>query len=668
VTTDIGWRSQPYPAEGGTAAEGIRNQLGRPELDLLTVLVREAAQNSWDAGVPGRQIDFHIALDTVGPASMPAWRDLLARGAPNHSRLPLREKLRANTIRLLTVSDRGTTGLGGPTRADQHTAESRDFIAFVRNVGEPRDKELGGGTYGFGKGIFYLVSKPGVVLLHSRCLVENRLETRLIGCALWQSYNEPQDDGTSRPYTGRHWWGDRATDIVEPLTGDDAEAAAHALGLPTFRPDQTGTDVIVIDPDLDERSPEETATFLAETISWQLWPKMLRGSDGSSPMAFSVTCDGVEHTVPNPETFKPLSLFVAAYQKMQGDTGLTLDCYRPLQRLGRLGLARGYVGTLAPTSASTMAGIEENVHHICLMRPAELVVRYYAGPKPLGGGIGYAGVFKADIALDEVYAKAEPPTHDNWVANQIGGRERRFINTTFKRIDEQLDRFVEPGTGEQSSSTATPLGALSSLFSPLVGGAWGDGAATDYAGISKNNTLTPHERSQSPAVGQTDDHEFHTDDLTPSVTTGQGPTGGQGERTPGRHARDGEGTWDARPSEGAARQPRVRYEDDPSLERRNGQIVIVQTFTLPEPGWQRLTARLTVALASSSGLRETDPPIGAPRPVLREWEGPDGEVIAGTELETLGGDGRVWRAIVQPAPDTITEIDLTASPAGRTRP
>ncbi len=43
------WFSQPYPPEGASAAEGIRNQLGRPELDLLTILVRESAQNSWDA-------------------------------------------------------------------------------------------------------------------------------------------------------------------------------------------------------------------------------------------------------------------------------------------------------------------------------------------------------------------------------------------------------------------------------------------------------------------------------------------------------------------------------------------------------------------------------------------------------------------------------------------
>ncbi|MFD0594037.1 hypothetical protein ACFQZ4_17425 [Catellatospora coxensis] len=66
--TDIGWLSQPYPPEGATAAEGIRNQLGRPELDHLTVLVREAAQNSWDARAGSGAVDFRIDLSTVSPA------------------------------------------------------------------------------------------------------------------------------------------------------------------------------------------------------------------------------------------------------------------------------------------------------------------------------------------------------------------------------------------------------------------------------------------------------------------------------------------------------------------------------------------------------------------------------------------------------------------------
>lgn len=42
-------QSERYSASGNVASAGVLNQLGRPTLDPLMVLVREAVQNSWDA-------------------------------------------------------------------------------------------------------------------------------------------------------------------------------------------------------------------------------------------------------------------------------------------------------------------------------------------------------------------------------------------------------------------------------------------------------------------------------------------------------------------------------------------------------------------------------------------------------------------------------------------
>jgi hypothetical protein len=684
MNVEIGWRSQPYPAEGGTAAEGIRSQLGRPDLDLFTVLVREAAQNSWDARVPGRQVRFRLDLCTVGPAHAVTWREQLARGVPTASRLPLREKLGARTIRLLIVSDRGTSGLGGPTRADQHAPEDRDFISFIRNVGEPRDKVHGGGTYGFGKGVFYLLARSGAVLVHTRCVVDGRLENRLIGCALWQSYQEAQGDGSVRPYTGRHWWGDLSSEIVEPLTGDLAETVAAALGLPAFVDDETGTDIVVIDPDLEERTPQDAAVYLAETISWQLWPKMV-GVDGQRPpMTFSVACDGVPVPVPDPEAAPPLSMFVSAYRKMLGDAGRTLACYRPAQNLGRLGLHRGFAGRFAATPASTMAGVEDGVHHVCLMRSAELVVRYYPGPRPMSESVGYAGVFKADTELDDTYAKAEPPTHDNWVPNQLVDREKTFVRTTFKRIDEQLEKFAEPGNTEHSSSASTPLGAVSSLFSPLVGGAWGDGGATDYALITPMPRMSEERRFQDVVTVEPPyrsdpaphGHGFLQSGVGSGVESADSNTTStfeseswESQPAPVFEKPDRQdlprfsGHERTEPAVRPARNPRVRFEGDPSWERRFGRGVVVQRFALPVPGWQRVEARLAVSLSETGVSRETDPPVGAARPVLIGWESTDGVIVMEQVLETCGGDGREWLAVVRPAPDTITDVDLRVAPS-----
>lgn len=509
------WFSQPYPPEGATAAEGIRNQLGRPELDLLTILVRESAQNSWDARTPDHSgpVDYRIDMNTVSPAHAGAWRELLLAGAPSQrDNFPLRESLRRSSIRVMAVSDRGTRGLGGPTRADAFAIE-RDFVSFIRNIGEPRDNALGGGTYGFGKGIFYVLSNTGTILVHSRCrTVQGGYETRLIGCALWKSYGVEETSGHRR-YTGRHWWGDISGGVVEPLTGHDADRAVRNLGLSPFGAEETGTTVVVVDPSLDGLTPKEAGGYLADTIAWHLWPKMISTPERPAPMRFSVTCDGADLPVPDPRETRPLNMFVTAYEKMTAADGDRLHCKSPRRYLGRLGLEKRIMPPLEPSRASRMVGIEDIVHHVCLMRPAELVVTYRPGPKPPSVNLGYAGVFRGDESMDEIYAKAEPPTHDAWNPQSLERPESTFVHTTFRRIGESLDSLLSLGGTTRSGSSNVALGAASSFFSGLVGEL---GASAEPRTTRSLETPLPATGAGKPA-------------RTPSVR--QAPGRGAGRRT-----------------------------------------------------------------------------------------------------------------------------------------
>ncbi|MFF7112814.1 hypothetical protein ACFY91_10960 [Streptomyces albogriseolus] len=641
---EVSWYSQPYPPEGASAAEGIRNQLGRPELDLLTILVRESAQNSWDARLPDSStpVDYGIDMWTVTPAHAGAWRTLLPAGAPtNPDHFPLRNTLRHPVIRVLAVSDRGTRGLGGPTRANDAVGADRDFVSFIRNIGEPRDRALGGGTYGFGKGIFYLLSKSGSVLVHSRCRTsEGGYETRLIGCTLWKSY-VATERGEDRRYTGRHWWGDTSGDVVEPLVGAAADAAAQRLGLRPFGPRETGTTVVVIDPNLDEfEQPTDAADYLAETIAWHLWPKMI-SADGKPPaMRFSVTCDGVPYEVPNPRTTSPLHMFVKAYEVMKSGQGRDLACLKPKKHLGRLGLDKRIMPALERSRARELLGIEDVVHHVCLMRPAELVVSYRPGPKPPSIHQGYAGVFRADESMDEVYAKAEPPTHDAWNPHSLERPESTYVHTTFTRIGEALNGLLSlNGNAGQGASTVA-LGAASSYFSGLVGGAWGIGGATDYSKPGSTATRSTDVDDDTGGRGRR---------TTKKGKAPGGATVGGGDRG---HAGAPYGADDSTPR----RRPRVQYIGDPYYEDHGESTLLVQEFRLPVPGPQRVRSDLAVTLPGTGG-RETDPPLGATMPVLVGWQDDAGRVHDGDPCVVEGSDA-LWRALVRPAPDTMTEIGI----------
>ncbi|WP_329069546.1 hypothetical protein [Amycolatopsis sp. NBC_01480] len=637
--TDAAWHSQAFPPEGASAAEGIRNQLGRPELDLLTILVRESAQNSWDARLGDRPVDYHLDLKGVSPAHAPAWRELLSRDIPDRSQLPLRSSLSAAAIRILTVSDRGTTGLGGPTRADNAVVANHDFVSFIRNIGEPRDTDLGGGTYGFGKGIFYLLSRPGTVLVHTRCRVEGGFETRLMGCALWRSY--AVGNGLSgRRFTGRHWWGTLSSDnVVEPLVGAEADAVAERLGLRPYLDDETGTTVVVIDPELDERSVVEAGTYLADSIAWNLWPKMLSRTPGEpQPMRFSVHCDGVVVPVPDPRETSPLDMFVTAYEELGSETGgRELSCGKPVAKLGNLGLESSYLVPFEKTAAGSAAGIETTVHHVCLMRTAELVVTYHEGLKPPIENFSYAGVFRATAELDSTFASSEPPTHDAWNWHSLDGRDKTFVKMTFARIKDAIDTLLDRD-GQARSGSAVPLGAASRVFSNLVSGSWGTGGASDYRSALKPTAPT-HESPPNRLSG---------DLFAPSDDAGAG-------------APDASGASAASPRPGqdsSTRRPRVEYVDAPYYDVRAGQLVLIQAFQLTTSGNHRCAADLGVTLAGTSS-RETDPPRNAAKPHFFGWESPDGTFHTDESPLIEGGDG-VWRLLVLPAPDTMTEISVSA--------
>ncbi|MEU5253235.1 hypothetical protein [Streptomyces longwoodensis] len=643
--TEPRWYSQPYPPEGASAAEGIRNQLGRPELDLLTILVRESAQNSWDArdAQSIQPVDYRIDMWTVGPAHAGAWRALLQAGAPvGAAHFPLHDTLRRGAIRVLAVSDRGTRGLGGPTRADDAIGPERDFVSFVRNIGEPSDRTFGGGTYGFGKGIFYLLSRPGTVLVHSRCRTpEGGHETRLIGCALWKSYVSTETDAPGR-HTGRHWWGDTSGDVVEPLIGAEADTVAQRLGLRPFGPEETGTTVVVVDPHLDDLTPPEGATYLAETIAWHLWPKMISTGDTPPAMRFSVSCDGVDHPVPDPRSLRPLNMFVAAYEDMRSAKGRDLECRSPKRYLGRLGLMKRIMPPFEPTRAQRMLNIEDLIHHVCLMRPAELVVTYRPGPKPPSANLGYAGVFRADESMDEVYAKAEPPTHDAWNPQSLERPESTFVQTTFRRIDEALSGLLSLNGGARPGGNAVALGAASSLFSGLVGGAWGIGGATDYA--KPGSTAT----RRSDTAGGAEEGTGRSN--RPAARRQVGSDGEVGHAwATAEESGGGGGTM-------THRRPRVQYVGDPYYDDRGDTSVLVQEFRLPAPGPQRVRIDLAVTLPGTGG-RETDPPIGASMPTLLGWEDETGTLHPEEGCVVEGGES-VWRAVVRPAPDTMTEIGI----------
>lgn len=599
---DAKWWSQPVAAEGSTASEGIRRQLGKPNLDPLTILIRETAQNSCDAAVGEGNVEYSIRLWRLSGNRLVNWTSFL-NPEPSGSGLVINKTLEDHPL-VLTVSDRGTTGLGGPMRSDEIPlpGERADFVNFIRNVGETKAGELSGGSYGFGKGILYNLSRCHVVVADSVCEFRGVRQRRLIGAALGDSYRH-----NSRLYTGRHWLGDVDSDgYPAPLLDDAATDVAVQLGLPKFEEGATGTSIAIVGVDLGmngekPRDPEDAAAFMVSTILWNLWPRMLDGR--RNQLTCSVRRDGFRTDVPNPEELPLLAPFVAAYRQVTETDEFEIPMRKQRPRdVGRFSLRQGMAPTWTDEVLRPAAPFTGPAHHCALMRQADLVVEYQAGDPPPNEMLQYGAVFRASAEANQYFAEAEPPTHDAWVLSGLTGTARGVVQLAHKFVRDKLKAASAPAGIQNPTISSEPLGHFANQFASVIATAEGESA-------------------------------------TASVDDGPAARQSRGRRRPG-----------------------ARFVEKPSLVFEAGRPIVRATieFTGDTAG---KVAELVAAVVTPDGVEVNDDGIDGPVPLSWTAEG-TGRVVEGRFLITEGRTEDRWVVRVEPVPDTVTRVSVRLTESG----
>lgn len=652
----VRWWSQPFAPEGSAAAEGIVKQLGRPSLDPLTVLVREAAQNSWDAHLLDGVVEFHIDVRVLGKKA-DAWRRLLLPGPSTESNVDLEKALEPDAV-LLVISDRNTVGLGGPLRASERAThdEKADFVQFLRNVGEPGDHEFGGGTYGFGKGIFYRLSRVGAILVDTNTAAGGPTARRLMGAALGHSWYLGD-----RRFTGRHWWGDIAADNVpDPVLAAHADVVAGELGLPGFADGRTGTDIVILAAELGSvgaewdarsRTPHEAATFIASSILWHLWPKMVKDENGRH-MRFVVGVDGSGVPVPQPETFEQLAPFVEALQEVRAGNGVSYSRTVVPRHAGSFAMALGAGDTgSARLLVEAAKPYDGSSHHIARMRVAELVVDYLPGPPHPDTRLAYGGVFKASTDADALFASSEPPTHDDWVAKGLSGSARGVVIGARTFVQKQLDERL--GLGPQVGGPGGQgLGQLSAMLAGVIPARLHLGHSDST--WSDESTLNDKARS---------------DDARPMSDPAHGnDAGGMSDRAMWRGETQPQGqnaaTWredTTRQREGPVlrRGGRPRIMGTPTLQIHENGPCFVAAVKVPAADFTRVVSA-DVEVVLEGGGRESEPPLGAAIPQITQWRSVSGEVVAsGGTFRLPAGEESDWFVYATYVTDAVVRFKVS---------
>ena len=495
--------SEPFARTGNIAAEGFRKLLGRPALGLLQTVIREAMQNSIDASTTGRGPEVLLRSRLLSSPEARWLLEDLFRELPEEgdASCELHGLLMGGKIRVFEICDFGTTGLGGPTRADfpVEPTEDPDFVNFLRNVGAPRDTHQGGGTYGYGKTSLYSLSACATIIIDTQTRYQGEAVRRMMACQLGSAYDADSPVGRRR-FTGRHWWGTGDGDGgVDPLSGHDATAAASSLGLPKRNPDHPGTSILILAPRVEEESDAvPSGADLVETVLWNFWPRMCACMEPSRRLKVRISVDGEDIPCPAPEQFPPLDLFAEAFNDCRKRKGVDeIRSKRPKKLLGHLAIRRGMRADRHHVALRAESAIPRQASHIALMRPVELVVRYMPGEPFPDRRFEWGGVFicSDEDDVERAFADSEPPAHDDWIPNMLpSGREKTFVNVALKLLAENAKTYVAPrpgdaAAGERGPSLARTAAAMGQILD--ASSARGPGRQRGSGGSdSKSKTLS----------------------------------------------------------------------------------------------------------------------------------------------------------------------------------
>lgn len=632
-------QSELFSATGGAAAEGVSNQLGRPRADRFTLLVREAIQNSWDARLaPSGSVQFKIDGYLLDMAARRVLAERVFADVP--STVDIRARLLADCdFPILAISDFGTRGLSGPTRGDivPLQGESTNFVDFMRYIGRPPNRAYAGGTYGFGKAAYFLASSLKTICVHTSFKNSHGMESRFMAAALGPQFESTGHGG--KRFTGRHWWGRSASDeVVDPVLGDEADALAHLLGGSQRNPDTSGTTIYVLAPDFEGVAPQTVLFQMGRAIMEYFWPKLIDGPSGTPTMSFSVRWQGEELALPvlqeEPELALLARAFATACAKLPSNGAVLepITSQRPKKLLGHLALVRQPATQMgsAPTAneaESEASGLYRQVlrrplRQIAVMRAPNFVVKYLDGPLVPYELAEYAGVFRVDAEVDTAFARAEPPTHDDWVPDLLlDSNEKTYVRVALRKVKEAVDIFTAPvpievaGTERQSVVDFSRMlgGLVPSLIPSATEPTRPKGAPTFGGGTSKSS----------------------------GGASAAGSSGGSG-------------------AGGRTTVAQVSFVGEPTIELVDNVAAMFARFEVSGlPGTSaRISALPKVMIAEGF---ESDPPEGAQRPKVLKWIRPDGGTTV-TEANScdVPTNSGTWIVAVSIPPDAMISVTLKA--------
>ena len=427
---ELCWCFDPLPPSGARQGGDPAQFVFAPD---VAALIRETLQNSNDQLADGCQrVDVSLRPVQVAGERLRALREALRfdslRAHLNsvdvgRARFSLGLRaLEADTLEMLWIEDRGTTGLVGSETG------SGNFAALCRDrLFSEKKHAHAGGSFGLGKAVLWRFSQASTVAFYSRLASgpDAGRERLIVKSAL---PFHTTDDGHS--WAGEGWFGRREDAIngtrAVSVWDSAARELAVSLGARPFKPSETGTSICIVafgDPAAELASDGTALTNrLAAEVRTFFWPALVRGRlavDVSSE-ALALLSDSVPACLA-----EMLERYDLGKEQRElttpGDVAVERIAVQvPERRDGRYGTTPAFADVIIQLAED---GDEDLGLLWCFRGPGMIVQRrdlrqISLAARPFRAilvcGEAVRDVADSSTALEVFLKTAEPPAHDRW--------------------------------------------------------------------------------------------------------------------------------------------------------------------------------------------------------------------------------------------------------------
>lgn len=230
------------------SGQGILRALQNQTLPDLDLLVREVIQNSLDAAkTSSKYVNVDFSMGDFDETSI---EEILE--AFNVEKISKRFDKK-----FIVITDTNTNGLTGPLQHEDIGEDQKygNLIRLVYDLAKPQEQEGAGGSWGYGKSIYYRLG-AGLVFYYTKIMQDGVEAERLVAAFIENEKGEtilPPAPGTTVK-TGIAWWGEKVgkNKTIPVTSSKKIEEVLGIFGIDPFGKNVTGTKIII--PYIDENN------------------------------------------------------------------------------------------------------------------------------------------------------------------------------------------------------------------------------------------------------------------------------------------------------------------------------------------------------------------------------------------------------------------------------